>query len=274
MHKLALLSLNLHCGKEDNYKEKMKLIGLGIDELKPDVILFQECSQLIDDSTAVINKGINIKSSNIGLSIIKNLDNFPTAYDYYYDWGNKAFGNLEEGHMIISKYPIISYESRYVSKTDDIKHWWARKIIRVGVEIDSALVYLYSVHLGWWEDGEEKFTDQLDYLLDWSKEEAEAIHIFAGDFNNSAGTIGYDYMLKKGLRDLYLDVNEKGFYDGTFITSGQLDLEKDNRNKRIDYVMSTSDMCIIKRCYRVFTGEDRPVVSDHCGLFAQVEIEV
>lgn len=271
---IKVLSLNMHCGKEENYESKMKTIIEQIAFYNPDVVLLQECVQDKGQVVVETKYGIKIRAGNLAKQIVDGLKNqYGCEYDYYFDWGNYAFGNLEEGAAILTKDIIHEAGSQYVSKTMSIDHWWARKIVRASLLINGRECMFYSVHLGWWNDEKEPFKAQIDQLVQWMTSKPDALHFLSGDFNNPSGDEGYQYMIDQlGFRDLYFENNPNGFCDGTFIASGKLSLENENNKLRIDYMLSPDREWKALTVKRVFTGKDAQVVSDHYGLYGEFDL--
>lgn len=269
MSTFKLLSLNMHCKKEENYEQKFETIVEFIQKESPDIIVLQECVQSRNQEILVNHRGVEIKKDNMVLALLNRLDD---SYDYYFNWGGYGFEVLEEGLAIITKYKIESYDSRYVSKSKSENDWWSRKLIRVGVMINKQLTYIYSVHLGWWHDENDPFKEQVNQLNNWVLENPDARHLMVGDFNNPAGQAGYQHMMKDlQFSDLYYEANPDGFYDETFINKPDTFVhEQDNASQRIDYLMSKGMFEVIK-INRIFDGINEPIVSDHYGLMAYLK---
>lgn len=276
MTTFTALSLNMHCGMEENYPEKLKVIARGIHDQAVDIVILQECVQSIHEPVVTSQYGVDIRKNNLAKQLVDELKTvYKQSYDYFFDWGNYGFTVLEEGLAVLSKYPIINTAARYVSKTTSIDHWWARKLIRVDIDIKGQPLSFYDIHLGWWDDDKEPFIDQMRQLMAWTKETPSLPYLMVGDFNNPAGSIGYQHIIESyHLRDLYHEVNPSGFHDSTFVSNpDDVLIEADNIHKRIDYFMTPHNQLQANSLDRIFTGKHYPIVSDHYGLLAKVSLK-
>lgn len=269
MNTLKIISINMHCGMEDDYPRKASIIAETIAKHDVDVVFLQECVQKLKAPVSHKKFAINIRQGNLCVDLVKRLAVLGIEYDYYFDWGKYGFEVLEEGLAVLSKKKIVSASSRYVSEVKDINDWKSRKIIRVGINGYPDL-YLYNVHLGWWDDEEEPFKGQMDRLNDWMVESPGVNHLLVGDFNAPYQGLAYDYMKKVGLRDLYLEVDVDHAFQGTFHGHQAVsDLEVKNLNTRIDYVMCKGNVQPLSG-QRLFTGREEAIVSDHYGLMMEL----
>lgn len=270
---IKVLSLNLHCGMEEDYDTKLEQIILGCVQENPDILFLQECVQHREHAVIDHQYGVRIKEGNLGVIIKEQIEEqLKCVYDFFFDWGKYGFNVLEEGLCIISKLPIVEAKSRYVSVMQDVQNWKSRKIIRVKTKYNDQDIFFYNVHLGWWDDGEDTFAHQFAELDKWIKEEPDGVHILAGDFNNPQGDLGYWLMEAKGYRDLYYEANPRGYNDKTFIEQkGQSQEEEGNIGRRIDYVMTPNQQLRVEGMTRIFTETRYGIVSDHYGLAGELE---
>ena len=253
---MKILTLNLHCFEEDTIELNQKLIVDIIHQEDIDVVFFQEVSQNKDDST--VNG--DVKEGNYVYVIRQELLRAGSEYDYYYKFGNLAFGEYEEGLAILSKTKLTNKKSFYISKTMDYFQWNTRIIVNANTIIEDNIINLSSIHFGW-SDGYEVFEDQVDMLLE--NLDNNDINIIAGDFNISPGSKEYEYIVKKGYIDLFYN-NEKKYYN---IPTHINDIDQKEGSSRIDYVMSNNKFNVISRKI-IF---DKEMVSDHYGVFIEIK---
>jgi endonuclease/exonuclease/phosphatase family metal-dependent hydrolase len=62
-------------------------------------------------------------------------DRLGGSHFLYTDWGHIGFGRYREGTAILSRYPFLNRESGYVSDTQDIHNFNARKIVMGQVHV-------------------------------------------------------------------------------------------------------------------------------------------
>lgn len=262
---MKLLTLNCHSWIEDNQKEKIKIIANTIKEKKYDVIALQEVNQSIEE------KGIfqNVKEDNFALVLLKELESLGCKeYKMLWDFSHVGYDKYEEGVSIITKHKIEEDYSLFVSKSEDQSFWKTRKIIGAAIKINEELIDFYSCHLGWWNDEEEPFKDQVDKLLDGVKK--DRLTFFIGDFNNSAFVRreGYDYLIEKGLYDTFSMAKEKD--SGVTVKGKIAGWNSNEQDLRLDLILSNKKMNI-KYSKVIFNEENKPVVSDHYGVEIETE---
>lgn len=261
---MKLLTLNCHSWMEENTEEKIKIIANAIKERDYDVVALQEVNQSIEEKL-VFN---NIKEDNFALVLLKMLDSLGCkGYKMVWDFSHIGYDRYEEGVCIITKHKIEEDYSFFVSKSKDKNFWKTRKVLGASIKIKEELIDFYSCHLGWWQDEEEPFKEQVDQLLKSVRK--DRLTFLMGDFNNN-GFIrneGYDYLIEKGMKDTFSmakdsdsGITVKGKIDGWDLNKNNLRLDLILANRKIDVIYSKV----------IFNGTNKPVVSDHYG----VEIEV
>ena len=260
---MKLLTLNCHSWQEEEQLNKIKLLAKTIKDKKYDVISLQEVSQHMDSSVKsdIINEDNNIE---VLLNELKELG--IDDYSYVWDFSHIGYDIYEEGIAILSKHPIVSKKSFYVSKDTTINNYKSRKIVSAKIKINNELVDFYSCHLGWWNDDTEPFENQVNNLLENASN--DNLTFFMGDFNNNAFIRGegYDYLLSKGLIDTYSVAEEK---DSGITVPGEIDgWNGCKEKKRLDLILCNKNINI-KKSIVVFNKENN-IVSDHYG----VEIEI
>jgi maltose 6'-phosphate phosphatase len=261
---MKLLTLNCHSWQEEKQFEKIKVIAKSIKEKSYDVIALQEVSQSIE-AELVDDK---IKEDNFALILLKELEKMSIDdYKMIWDFSNIGFDIYEEGLAILTKHKIVKEESFFVSKKKDPNYWKARKVVGATIRINEQLIDFYSCHLGWWDDEEEPFQDQVDLLFESIS--CENLTFLLGDFNNDAfvSNEGYDYLMDKGIYDTFDLAKQK---DKGVTVKGKIDgWDENKQNMRLDLIL-VNKLIDIKSFQVIFNNNNKPVVSDHYG----VEVEL
>lgn len=261
---LKVMILNLHCYQEENQDYKFSQIAKAINQLEVDIVCLQEVAE-------PWNEGKGDRELN-SAKIIN--DRLRSPYHLCTDWSHLGFDRYREGVAVLSRYPIVKQDSRYVSNSDDPYNIHARKVVMTQIAVPFiGLINFFSSHLSWWEDG---FSEQFENLRKW----ANAKHtrrikgtMLCGDFNIKAGSKGYK---------LVVDSNE---YEDQFLAASSPEVfEKifgDKRphwqrylldDHRIDYIFmhKSSDLRITSGKV-IFTKQDYGSVSDHKGYLMTFE---
>lgn len=264
---MKLLTLNCHSWQEENQLDKIKYLAEIISHKDYDVIALQEVSQSINSASVEMD----IKEDNFALLLKMELDKITeNNYEFYWDFSHIGYDVYEEGLAIMSKHKFINNESFFITKGEDRTYWKTRKIVKSSIEIKDEIFDFYSCHLGWWIDDEEPFKYQADKLLDTISNSAAAI--FMGDFNNNAfvRNEGYDYLLSKGLIDLYLETDSTDECSAT--AKGKIDGWEENREKlRLDLILSNKPLKV-KSANVIFNGKNKNIISDHYGVELEIDL--
>ena len=242
---MKVLSLNLHCFKEENRIEKLNKIVQFILDNEVDVCIFQEVAQL--NSEEMISR--NIKKGNNAYYIAEKI-----KYNIAFHPVKRGFDVLDEGLAFVSKYPILHPQSKIISYEDDYSKWYKRDCFYVNING----VSFYNVHIGWDCCG-EKGINQIKNLLNFIQN--EGLFFVAGDFNYPDGSSEINYV-KKSLYSLSELVNIDSAKHPTF--HYQLDnINYDFENRMIDFVFSNEKIQL--KDFKIVFNSD--YVSDHNGLF-------
>lgn len=291
---LTLLTLNLHTyqglraakSNESGLTEERALqrveaygavfdrIAAGIRQLDPDIICLQEVGEWSGtrhaDPEAV---EFGASDTNMVLQILSRLGD--RHYHYTMDWSHYAWNVWLEGSAILSKFPLRSAESRFISNpaNNTRDNWKSRNVPMATIDVpEVGSVAVFSVHAGWWDDPEEPFQEQYQRLLQWAAEVTEpvAATILCGDFNVAAAGPGYAFMTQgTGYADQYALANPDGMLDAT-VGGGADGWEDERAGRRIDYILMNEDSPLeIRLARRVFTDEYLGRVSDHAGVYAE-----
>ncbi|MDX5474145.1 MAG: endonuclease/exonuclease/phosphatase family protein [Bacillaceae bacterium] len=261
---MKLLTLNCHSWQEENQEAKIKHLAETIKEKAYDVIALQEVSQTQDGQIVYDN----VKEDNYAHVLLMELEKLGISdYEAVWDLAHYGYEVLEEGLAILTKHPIVSHESFFVSKEEDPSIWKTRKIVGATIDYKGEQLAFYSCHLGWWEDGEEPAKYQMEQLV--KNVESTRKAFFLGDFNNSAHIRGegYDFLLENGLMDTYTAAREKD--SGVTVEGKIAGWDENKQDLRIDLILSNFEVGV-RSSHVVFNGENKEVVSDHYG----VEVEV
>lgn len=261
---LKVLILNLHCYQEENQDEKFTQIAKAINEMKVDIVCFQEVAEYWRD-------GEGDWESNSAKLIN---DRLTEPFHLHTDWSHLGFDKYREGVAILSRYPLSNHESRYVSDSHDIYSIHSRKVVMARVHVPFVgAINVFSAHLSWIEDG---FKEQFQRLHEWAdghhSDEVNST-LLCGDFNISAGSEGYELVVNSNeYDDQYLAANEKGVFEKIFRVNDAHWQGLLAEDCRIDYVfMKKASKLKVTSAKVVFTEQDYGRVSDHCGYFLTFE---
>lgn len=275
---MELLTLNLHTYQEVEYNgedtiedflEKYMAIQRRIVELianeDVEICFFQEAGQYMYEEPDAFLHGIGIKKSNYVRRLVEILSEYGKSYHFVWDMAHYGFGIWEEGLGIVSKFPIVDFESRYVSRNQDVNTFYTRKIIRARIEDKGGPIDLYSVHFNWKEAG---FEDEYENFVSWVEEIGNERFIIAGDFNVSYGSEEYKMVMKReilglSVLDSWMVANPNEPDRPTFIGD-----KISEESARIDYILVPENF-LVKSARIVFESER---VSDHKGVLVDVEI--
>lgn len=261
---MKLLTLNCHSWLEEDQEEKLKTIVKTIKEKNYDVIALQEVNQRIEGNL-VSGK---IRDDNFALVLLNELKKLGSSeYKMLWDYSHIGYDVYEEGISIITKHQIEEERSFFVSRSKDTEFWKARKVLGASIKINEEFIDFYSCHLGWWQDDEESFAEQVDKLLNDTKK--ERLTFFMGDFNNNAflRNEGYDYLIKKGMHDTFSIARERDC--GVTVKGKIAGWDLNENDLRIDLILANQKVDV-KYSKVIFNDINEPVVSDHYG----VEVEI
>ncbi|GAA0078210.1 endonuclease/exonuclease/phosphatase family protein [Clostridium sp. CTA-5] len=263
---MKLLTLNCHSWQEDNQFDKIKYLAKIINEKDYDVIALQEVSQSLSEEKI----DTKLKKDNFAVILKQELDKYSkNKYDFYWDFSHIGYDVYEEGIAIFTKRNILNTESFFITKSKDILYWKARKIIKMTINYDGQEVDFYSCHLGWWNDDEEPFENQVKNLI--KTVDNNRLTFFMGDFNNNAFIKGegYDYLLNSGLIDTFNLAKE---VSSSVTVKGKIDGWDENKEKlRLDLILSNK-LVEVKTSKVIFNGINEDVISDHYGVEVNLNI--
>lgn len=276
---MKLLTLNAHSLIENDYERKLEDFVSAVLSRKPDIIALQEVNQTAGGVKArkenlkgyfPCQNEIQVTEDNHAYKACRLLARKNVFY--YWTWLpiKNGYEEFDEGLAVLSLKPIIETDSFLVSKTDDYRNWKTRKTLGILTE-DINAGWFYSVHLSWWNDEEEPFSEQWE-KLEKHLSDKERVWIM-GDFNNPAEirNEGYDKIKNSGWYDTYeIAVGKDGVFTVDKVIDGWKDKISSTEGMRIDHIW-TKNVADIKSSEIIFDGVNEPVVSDHFGVMTVIE---
>lgn len=261
---MKLLTINTHSLIEEEYEKKLEIFVEAVYEMKPDIIAMQEVNQTVDseifkgNESIYVSGNIPLKADNHAANVWLKLREKGLLYNFAWHGIKLGYGRYDEGLAVFSIKPIEKTHSIKLSQIDDYENWKTRKALGIMVNGE----WFYSVHMGWWNDGEEPFYEQ------WSRfnehiNKKEKIWLM-GDFNSPdrIKDEGYECVLSYGWYDTHVLAENK---DEGFTVSGKIDGWKSIEKSRIDYIFTNVKIPILSSCV-VFNGKNREQISDHFGV--------
>ena len=281
---MKLLTLNTHSLHEENYLQKLDWFVEGILREKPDIIAMQEVNQTASagDMDPEMLAGqypvpgcIRIRQDNYAAQVAYRLRQ--AGIDCSWAWLpiKRGYSKYDEGVAILSLgRPIRCVDQFPISRSRDYENWRTRAVL--GVQVEGLEDWFYTVHMGRWDDAEERFADQWKVLNCClaSKRLWGQVWLM-GDFNAPDAIPGQSYELITacGWIDTWRTATRRdsgmtvpGIIDGWPTTPETLRTE----GMRLDYIWS-SRKAGIRSSRVVFSGTDEPVVSDHYGVLVETD---
>ena len=137
-------------------------IAAGIEELDPDIICLQEVGEWSAREHAHAEAVVfGARDSNMVHQILSRLDG--GLYHHTMDWSHYAWNVWLEGSAILSRYPLRTAESRFISSPENSRRdfWKSRNVPMAIIDVpEIGGIAVFSVHTGWWDDPEEPFQAQ------------------------------------------------------------------------------------------------------------------
>lgn len=258
---MKLLTLNCHSWQEKNQIDKIKYLANVIAEEEYEVIALQEVNQLLEDKIVCSD----IKSSNFAYILCQELKKIGVSYSFNWDYHHVGYDIFEEGIAFLYRGEIEEFTTDFIGECRDAKFWKTRKFSMISKKVSGEIIDFYNLHLGWWNDPDNSFQNQVEDLMKFVKGRSNK-SFFMGDFNNDAGVRGegYDYFLRKNLKDTYSSALKKD--SGITVPGSIAGWEgKSSAAKRIDFIFTDSKI-EIKSSKVIFNGENRDIISDHFGV--------
>lgn len=271
-----ILTINLHTYQEDNQNEKFNLIVDLIAKMDIDFITFQECAQY---KNSLIADGI-IREDNKAKLISDKLDEkYNIDYNYVWNWAHYGWDVWEEGIAVLSKYPRLDTDERYISTTTNTASINSRKVIYGSYQLSDGIINVFSAHTHWrtslYDQEQNKQINNIKLMVEEKEALLTNVNSFVcGDFNGNPTSEypwseGYNTMMANGnyndtFLNIYPDANntpQQSIYNtvwGDF--PGRIDYIFMKKNTR--YQVSASQI--------VFTSNVIGEVSDHFGVLTKI----
>ena len=265
---MKLLTLNTHSLSDANEDNKLKAIAHVISSRDIDVIALQEVNQTMNA------KSISCDEHYVGRDIIKE-DNFALALSkllegkYYWTYipVKVGYDRFDEGLAIFSKHKITASENTLLTTTNDYSFWKKRNALGVEITKGTQSLYVYTAHLGWWDDDDEPFIKQWKKLNSVAASKDMPVYL-AGDFNapDVLKDQSYETIKNDGWKDT-CDLAKE--VSGRFTAQGKIDgWDEAVDGMRIDYIWCNRDENVLSHEV-IFDGKNEPVVSDHYGILME-----
>ena len=275
---MKLLTLNLHSHDRSFdrsvLREHIAVLARFLMDEKIDILALQECSQQKDLPCAqtipmrFLNQEneIPLREENAALLLAQKLAEQGMKYEWTWTGVKLGYDLYEEGLALFSRLPIAETEEHWISGIREFACWKSRKALMI--RLKNGLV-IFDVHMGWWNDEEERFREQMDRLQSLSLKETDVL--LMGDFNAPSDVRGegYDRMKELGWTDTY-DLAEQR--DSGITVPGSIDgwRNGDVSGMRLDYIWTRKKRRVLSSSV-VLNGIKGPAISDHVGVRAVIE---
>lgn len=261
---MKFITQNLHCFAEENYMEKFKRIAQFIVENDVDVACFQEVAQHV--ASPVVDEMKGLKEGNAALLIrdmIKEISG--QDYEVLFSFAHYYYETDEEGVAILSRIPMQSWKEHVISEE---KEFLIERRTALEISLENN-VSISSVHLGIATDREPK-SPALQQFLNLKEMTTGDRKLFFGDYNIPDTTEAYDGIIQSGCVDL---CGEDARGTEQFLTTpGSIDGWQHHKDaKRLDYGFANTAITV-NNARVIFDGESEAMVSDHFGLYFDVQL--
>ena len=282
---MKLLTINTHSLLEENYLQKLDWFVEGVLREGPDLIAMQEVNQGADapepEPAALAGfvplngrQTVPVRRDNHAARVAGRLREAGVPCSWTWLPIKRGYEKYDEGVAVLSLgRSIVQTETFCISRRDDYRNWRTRKIL--GVRLREESDWYYTVHTGWWQDGEDPFVDQWSRLERAVSDRKDRGPVWLlGDFNAPAEFRGesYDHIRAAGWQDAWLLAGNTG--EG-FTVEGVIDGWRDRlahpaRGLRMDHIWCSRSVPVV-RAQVLFDGKNGPKVSDHFGVLAETE---
>ena len=260
-------------------EHSMKELANAAADQDIDVLALQECSQELEKEAVsgnlpmrcVIRKPEKrLRKGNAALLLAEDLQ--ANGRDMYWTWAGIKLGyeRFEEGLALFCRWPILSCDVPWISKIQDFSNWKSRRALIARTEISGTPVDFCSVHLGWWDDPEESFQEQMKRLDEITPKDRQVF--LMGDFNSPAEIRGerFDMIRSLGWKDTWEAADQK---DEGITVPGNIDgwRNGDCSGMRLDYIFSRTAVRV-RSSSVLMNGVSGPVISDHYAVMAELDL--
>lgn len=269
---MKFLTLNTHSWMEDDPLLKLEYLCDAIIHHSFDVIALQEVNQLmtsprVDQSLlaafSVTDYEHPIKEDNFAFLLQQKLQK--KGLKYYWTWepSHMGYDRYDEGLAILSLKPIQATRSFFASKNTAYEDYKSRKVIGIKSEDH----WFFNLHLGWWQDEHDPFSDQWEKCMALFDTLKEPIFLL-GDFNNPAHIKNEGYeLVTQNWFDTYHLAEQK---DSGFTVAAAIDGWADNKSGlRIDFIFANQPVKTTSSRV-IFNDINEPIVSDHFGVVVEI----
>ena len=271
-----ILTINLHTYQETQQNEKFNLLTDVIGKMDVDFIAFQECAQY---KYSTITEGI-IREDNMALIIANRLqEKYNIEYSFVWHWAHYGWTVWEEGVAILSKYPVIDSEDRYISSGTSVNNITSRKVIYGSYQVPDGRINIFSAHTHWrTSETDEEQNNQIKNIKSMvdekQSENPDAVSFICGDFNSNPTSDypwseGYNTMMENNLYvdsffEIYPDANNKPAQSIYNTIGGDFP-------GRIDYIfMKSNDNFKVEDSQIIFKTDVVGKISDHYGVLTKI----
>ena len=275
-NEFLILTLNQHTYQESRQLEKLEMITGLIGKMNVDFVAFQECAQA---NNTPISNGI-IRTDNMALLITNRLkEKFNANYNFVWNWSHYGWNVWEEGVAVLSKFPVVASEDRYISASKSTGSITSRKVIYASCQAPGQLFNIFSAHTHWRiSASDEEQNKEINNIKSMVSEKEmvnpDAVSFVCGDFNGNPTSDfpwseGYNTMMKTGdYSDTFFDIcpgaNQKPAQSIYNTVGGDLP-------GRIDYIFMKKDSRLqVIDSQIIFTNDIVGTVSDHFGVLTKV----
>lgn len=261
---MKIITQNLHCFAEENYLVKFQQIAQFIVDNDIDVACFQEVAQHV--KSPMISDELQLKEGNAALLIRDMIKDFGgDSYELLYSFAHYYYETDEEGVAILTRLPIKDWKEHIIS---DEKKYTIDRRTAIEIQLENN-VSLSTLHLGIASDKEVK-SPALKQFLTLKEITKGKQKLFFGDYNIPDTTSAYDEIIQSGCVDL---CGKQAKENPAFLTTpGTIDGWKNDKGaKRLDYGFVEGSIQV-NEARVIFDGKNEPIVSDHFGLYFDVEI--
>ncbi|AXQ77790.1 exodeoxyribonuclease III [Streptococcus chenjunshii] len=267
------LTLNAHSWLEANALKKLFDLAEHIYSENYDLISLQEVNQSLEAPLTENAPGYRkltdsppLRKDNFALQLVNYLRSQGRYYYWSWAYNHIGYGKYQEGVAVLSRNPL-TVQDILISAAADEKDYHTRRVLLAQTQLYSRKVTVACLHMSWFGKGFEAEWKKLeDALLTYPQP-----LVLMGDFNNPTNAQGYQMILNSPLR-LQDSHNAAEYSAGGHTIIEDIDGWEDNRQAlKVDHIFASRDIHF-KTSQIVLDGGNSPIVSDHFGLAAEIEI--
>lgn len=280
---MKILTINTHSLQEENYPEKLERFVEFIIREAPDIVAMQEVSQTADaplmdpeELAGLVSAAgrIPIRTDNHAAQVARRLHRAGTPCSWTWLPVKLGYEKYDEGLALLTLgRSIRTVDQMRISKVNDYANWKTRAAL--GVQVEGRSDWFYTVHMGWWDDEDERFENQWKNLNSCvaTKRICGPVWLM-GDFNAPDAVRGesYDTVAAAGWVDTYRAAlnRDRGLTVPGVIDGWRDRLPADAQGMRLDYIWCSREVPILSSRV-VFDGTSEAVISDHFGVMIETK---